>query len=249
MIEHSVLYGVDDDMSVQRIATVYVDGDPYTVVGPAKLKGEALKFMDHFSVREPSKEALDFGAELIVSGQRRDFIIRALAEELIRRKRDDGRVEGRTRDGLHYDAYICLRGHVKSYAGVPYKPGEHCGKCGSACINECPNCKEPIRGMAVNSGVIYYKPPSYCHACGRAFPWMQERLRTAKDLLDHDDKLTLDDRTRLWDLLQYVMSDPKSDMAPAKKKLIDIDLAKAKEDTKDFIQGLLAKTIVEAAKG
>ena len=78
---------------------------------------------------------------------------------------------------------------------------------------------------------------------------MQERLRTAKDLLDHDDKLAFDDRERLWDLLQYMMSDPKSDLAPAKKKLIEIDLEKAKAETKDFIQGVIAKMGVEAMKG
>jgi hypothetical protein len=78
---------------------------------------------------------------------------------------------------------------------------------------------------------------------------MQERLRTAKDLLDHDDKLLLADRERLWDLLEYVMSDPKSDLAPAKKKLIEIDLEKAKAETKDFIQGVIAKMGVEAMKG
>ena len=248
MIEQSALYGLDDDMSVQRIATVYVDGDPYNVVAPARLKGEALDFTDHFSVREPSKEALDFGAEFLVTDGRKNVILEAVKDELIRRKRDDGRVVGRTPDGLHYDALICVRGHVKSYAGTPFSSKDYCGKCGSACIDECPNCHEPIRGMRVNATVTFYKPPSYCHTCGRPFPWMQERLRTAKDLLDHDDKLTLDDRTRLWDLLQYVMSDPKSDLAPAKKKLIDFDLEKAKESTKDFIQGLLAKTIVEATK-
>jgi hypothetical protein len=78
---------------------------------------------------------------------------------------------------------------------------------------------------------------------------MQERLRTAKDLLDHDDKLLLADRERLWDLLEYVMSDPKSDLAPAKKKLIEIDLEKAVEGTKDFVQGLLAKMGAEMLKG
>jgi hypothetical protein len=39
--------------------------------------------------------------------------------------------------------------------------------------------------------------------------------------------LGLEDRQKLWDLLQYVMSDPKSDIVPAKKKLIEINLSKA----------------------
>jgi hypothetical protein len=250
VIEHAILHGVDDDMAVQQIATVYVDGNHFTVVAPAKLRGEALKFIDHFSVREPSRDALDFGGEFLVTDRRKDVILEAIKEELKRRKRDDGRVLGRTPDGLHYDACICLHGHVLTSSGDhPFTPGEHCGKCGSAVIDECPNCHEPIRGMRVDTSVVYYKPPSYCHGCGRALPWMQEKLATAKDLLDHDTKLNLDDRERLWNLLQYVMSDPKSDVTQGKKKLIEIDLAKAMDGTKDFIQGLMAKTIVEAAKG
>jgi hypothetical protein len=42
-----------------------------------------------------------------------------------------------------------------------------------------------------------------------------------EELLYHDDKLSQDDREKLWGLLQYVMSDPKSDMVPAKKKLFE----------------------------
>lgn len=251
VIENAVLYGVADDMSVQRVATVFVSGECYRVVAPAMLKGATLDFIDHFSVRQPSNDALDFGAELLVTGQRRDFVVRAVAEELLRKKRDDGRIVGRTPDGLHYDASICLRGHVKSYAGTPFTPGEHCSKCGDACIDECqnPDCHEPIRGILVDTSFVGYKPPNYCHACGRAYPWMQDRLATAKDLLDHDTKLTLGDREKLWSLLQYVMSDPKSDLAPGKRKLIDIDLEGAKDVTKDFITTLLAKTFAEVAKG
>jgi hypothetical protein len=248
VIENGILAGSDYDDDAQRIATVYVDGERYYVVAPAKLRGEALKFTDHFSVREPSKDALDFGAEFAVTDGRKAVIIKAVADELRKQKRNSGPV-GLTPDGLYYDAQICLRGHVQSYACTPYTPGDHCSKCGSACIDECSACQEPIRGLAVNTKWTGYDPPSYCHGCGRAYPWMQERLATAKDLLDHDDKLLLEDRERLWGLLQYVMSDPKSDLAPAKRKLIDIDLEKAKEDTKDFIQGLIAKTIVEAGKG
>jgi hypothetical protein len=249
VIEHSVLYGADDDMSVQKVATVYVDGDSYSVVAPSKLKGEALKFTDHFSVREPSKDALDWGAEFLVTDHRRNAIVNAVAEELRKQKRDAGRAVGRTPDGIYFDAQICRRGHVQSYAGSPFTPGDHCSKCGSECIDECPACQEPIRGMIADSKMVGYNPPSYCHGCGRAYPWMQERLRTAKDLLDHDDKLLLEDRERLWDLLQYVMSDPRSDLAPAKKKLFEIGIADALPATREFLLDFMAKATAEVFKG
>ena len=102
VIEQNVLGGSPDDDSVQRIATVYADGERYSVVAPAKLKGESIRFTEHFSVREPSKDALDWGAEFLVTGQRRDLILNAVAEELRKQKRDAGRAVGRTPDGIYF---------------------------------------------------------------------------------------------------------------------------------------------------
>jgi hypothetical protein len=79
-------------------------------------------------------------------------------------------------------------------------------------------------------GAISFLPevaPPFCHNCGKPYPWMEDRLQTAKELLYHDDKLSLEEREKLWGLLRYVMSDPKSDLAPAKKKLFEIGIAKA----------------------
>jgi hypothetical protein len=39
---------------------------------------------------------------------------------------------------------------------------------------------------------------------------------------------------KLWGLLKYVMSDPKSDMVPAEKKLFEIGIAKAVPATREF---------------
>jgi len=78
---------------------------------------------------------------------------------------------------------------------------------------------------------------------------MEERLTTARELLRHDDKLTQEDRQALWSDLQYVMSDPKSDLVPAKKKLVEIMLGKASPYVRDAILDLIAKTFAEMAKG
>jgi hypothetical protein len=77
---------------------------------------------------------------------------------------------------------------------------------------------------------------------------MEEQLRTALDLLNHDDQLTMDDRIALEGDLKYVMSDPKGELVPMKKKLIDIYLTKAAQETKDFIQGVIAKIAIESLK-
>jgi hypothetical protein len=93
-----------------------------------------------------------------------------------------------------------------------------------------------------------YKRPNFCHKCGHAYPWMEDRLKTAKELLNHDDKLSYDERENLWGLLQYVMSDPKSDLVPANKKLIEISLAKAAAATRDFVTSFMAQYFAEMSK-
>jgi len=70
---------------------------------------------------------------------------------------------------------------------------------------------------------------------------MEHRLETARDLLENDDELNPDDRENLWSLLQYVMSYPTSDLVPAKRKLIEINLAKAGATTRDMVIDFLAK--------
>lgn len=77
---------------------------------------------------------------------------------------------------------------------------------------------------------------------------MENRLQTAKELLYHDDKLSQEDREKLWDLLRYVMSDPKSDLLPAKRKLIDISLGKATAPIREAVLDLLAKYFAEMSK-
>ena len=52
---------------------------------------------------------------------------------------------------------------------------------------------------------------------------MDDKLRTAKDLLFHDEKLTYEERKELWGLLQCVMSNPKADLVPGKSKLIELN--------------------------
>src|SRR5262249_51219879 len=112
----------------------------------------------------------------------------------------------------------------------------------------CPRCSEGIRGIGTQQHKTGYLLPRYCHSCGRPYPWMEEKLRTARELLDHDDKLTFDDKTSLWDDLQYVMSDPKADLVPAKRKLIHIKLETASSFVRETLTELLAKTIAESLK-
>ena len=247
VIENAILYGSRDG-SVQIVATVYLDGgEELRVIAPEKATGDALDWISQLHVRQTSKEM--FGGDEIVQGGRSHSIIQQVAEELERRKLDAEIWNwGEHPDARFYAAQICLQGHVQSADGKNnFKRGERCPKCGYECIDVCQKCKAPIRGQDLYLTSAYVRP-SFCYKCGRPYPWMEDRLRTAKELLDHDDKLSLEEREKLWDLLQYVMSDPKSDLVPAKKKLIEISLGKALPATREFFLDFVAKYVAEMSK-
>ncbi len=232
VIENAILRGSPQEEFLQTVATVYVDGTEYRVLAPPKATGDALDWVQHFSVRQTSTES--FGSQVLVTDGRSGSIIHQVAEELERRKLNaDIWSLGVNPDGRYCAAQICVQGHVRSSDGSEFKRGERCQQCGTPCIDACQRCKAPIRGQEVCSAK--YERPSFCYKCGNPYPWMEDRLQTAKELLDHDDKLSLEERERLWGLLQYVMSDPKSDLVPAKKKLIEINLGKAAAATREVV--------------
>jgi hypothetical protein len=153
-----------------------------------------------------------------------------------------------------YDvAQVCLNGHVVNFfaGSLPEHNENFCSTCGEKTIIQCPHCNTKIRGHYHMFGATSFLPevsPAFCHNCGKPYPWMEDRLETAKELLYHDDKLSLDDREKLWGLLRYVMSDPKSDLAPAKKKLFEIGIVKALPATREFLLDLMAKYGAEMSK-
>ena len=244
VVRQRILRGSNHPEALQRVATVYIDGREYRVSAPPEAKGNALDWMPHLSVRR----LVDFNSEVEVRDAIGVLALKVVQEELEKPERDANSIEGLLPDGLHCVAQICLTGHVQRCDGGPFDSKAHCTKCGAPCIDDCPRCGEPIRGVQMYRPTTDYSRPQFCHGCGCPYPWMEERLRTARELLDHDNNLSLDDRNNLWGDLQYVMSDPKADLVPAKKKLIDIKLGKATGYVREVI-GLIARTTAEVLKG
>jgi len=244
VIENAILRGSQEPL-LQQVGTLYLDGDEYRIMAPTKATGDVLEWLDHLSVHKPSEDG--FG-ETVITDSGRTYAVQQIAKELQRRKLDaDIWNWGEHPDARYYAAQICLRGHVHSSDGkIGFKRGEHCPQCGDASIAACQHCEAPIRGQELYAPK--YERPSFCYRCGRPYPWMEDRLQTAKELLDHDDKLSLEEREKLWGLLQYVMSDPKSDLVPAKKKLFEIGIAKALPATREFFLDLMAKLGAEILK-
>jgi hypothetical protein len=90
---------------------------------------------------------------------------------------------------LYCEAQICVRGDVQNSDGTPFDPNGHCTKCGAPCIHRCPKCDALIRGREKYSAAAY-ECPSFCHRCGHPYPWMDDKLRTAHELLFHAEKLS-----------------------------------------------------------
>ena len=243
VIEQRMLPGLDYSGALQKVATVYIDGDEYRVLAPGAARGDALEWVSHFSVRQPADDG--FGGDYDVPPRDERYrLIMAVAEEELRKHNP-----GLHPDGTHCAAQICRKGHVLQCDGGSFESDEHCTKCGSACIDRCQHCNEPIRGAVKFQIASSYVRPQFCHACGKPYPWMSERLMTARELLNKDDKLTVQDRTELWDLLQDVMSNPTDELTPAKRNLLEINLGKATGYIKEAILDLAAKTMAEVIKG
>jgi hypothetical protein len=249
VIQQRHLQGSAQSDLLQKIATVYVDGDEYRVYAPPNAVGDALEWVGHLRIHQPNPEG--FNSEIVPDAAYRILATKLVKEELERMKRDTNRPVGLNPDGIHCDAQICLRGHIRSADGSSFEKSEHCTKCGALCIDECAHCKTPIRGPSQYSSVQHYEIPLFCHGseCGLAYPWMQAKLDTAQELLDTVENLSLEDREELWDLLKFVLSDPKSALTPAKTKLLDIKLAKkVGKASRDIVMDFTAKVTAELLK-
>jgi hypothetical protein len=243
VIDQKLLRGSDRDELLQRVATVYDEGIECRVLAPSRAKGPVLEWMDHLTVHR----SVDVNSDEVVDGAYRASILKALDQELKRQERNANRAQGMNPDGDHCDAQICLKGHVLHCDGTSFSSGVYCTKCGARCIDECPECQEPIHGMNIFEVGPYF-PPQFCHKCGHAYPWMEERLVTFRELLSQDKKLSPEDRNGLLEDFQYVMSDPKADLVPAKKKLIEFKLENAPKVVRELVLDLMAKVIVESVK-
>jgi hypothetical protein len=247
VVEQKDLHGSPLDSFPQRVAAVYLDGDEYRVYAPPKAVGDALEWVEHFRVHQPNPENVN--SEIPVKGANRTLAIKLLKKELEKMKAGVKRLAGLSPDGSYCDAQICLQGHVRSSEGC-FERGERCSKCGAACIDECQYCKTPIRGRLAHSPLQHYDLPFFCHApnCGLAYPWMQDKLETARELLYDIENLALDERDELWDLLKFVMCDPKSEWAQAKTELACIKLVGASKASRDVLLDFTARVAAQVIK-
>lgn len=119
--------------------------------------------------------------------------------------------------GYYETAKICLNGHMLTDSMEDSQNKDRfCTICGKAAITYCPICKDPIHGCYENGSLVCQKTrvPSYCHNCGHPYPWIEERLKAAENIINMLDSLTNDQRKQLIDFIPDItMETPRSEYA------------------------------------
>lgn len=119
----------------------------------------------------------------------------------------------------HYEtAKICLNGHmITSSMETMHDTDKFCTICGQATITCCTNCNSPIHGSYYAEGIFNLEDPpvpSYCHNCGHPYPWIEERLKAAENIINMLDSLTNDQKRQLIDFIPDItMETPRSEYA------------------------------------
>lgn len=118
-------------------------------------------------------------------------------------------------------AQVCLRGHVitDTVEIGPARVSRFCDECGAPTITQCPSCQTNIRGYYDIPGAIIesrYTPPAYCYSCGKPFPWTEERLSAARELIQMSDILEEQKADLEKDLVALMVETPRTKVAVAK---------------------------------
>lgn len=152
-----------------------------------------------------------------------------------------------------YDiAQICLNGHIinKTYERIPEYNKEYCDRCGEKTINQCPNCKNSIRGLLWPGAYTFeyqeYVLPLYCDACGNPFPWIETIINAAMELAKEAKILSEVEVIELNESMHNIITDsPKTQLGANKFKKI---MKKLSRGTAEAMRSLLVDIASETAK-
>ena len=141
-----------------------------------------------------------------------------------------------SRSNEGYDvAQICLEGHVTagSYGIHPQSNVKYCEICGEKTITKCLCCNADIRGQYHNSDIALgsmYSAPNHCHNCGKSFPWIQSRIKLAKEFIE-ELELKPEDKNDLQNEIKNIVCDTqRTELACYKFKRIISTLSNEIQD-------------------
>ncbi|WP_265324310.1 DUF2321 domain-containing protein [Listeria monocytogenes] len=147
---------------------------------------------------------------------------------------------------------ICMNGHQLSVtSNRSFDPDEFCPKCGASVISTCQSCHVPIEGWYESEGFAYIGPrnaekPYYCKKCAAPYPWTEQILNNATELIALDDNLSDEDKQLIKTAIPDLLVDtPKTQLAEAKFKKV---FPKVSTFVKDSMYNLLVDVLSETAK-
>jgi hypothetical protein len=151
--------------------------------------------------------------------------------------------------GVYRTAQICLNGHVINDSADEHteRNQKFCSLCGQPTIMNCPNCNEKIRGCYYVPGVLKswkYSAPAFCYNCGKPYPWTDEKLKAANELIAEDEQLSQSEKETLALALPDIISEtPRTQLAATKfKKLIGKAVSVTGEGLKQILVDIASET-------
>lgn len=149
----------------------------------------------------------------------------------------------------HDIAEICNNGHlITQFAQTePQNRKKFCDKCGAATIKHCPKCTHTIQGFyshPTNSHSLR-EPPAFCHNCGAAYPWTEQRLAAAKELVE-ESGLSREENVQFQESLNdLVRQTPQTPLAVSRFKKL---MTKAGPAAANGVRDILVDVVSEVIK-
>lgn len=154
-----------------------------------------------------------------------------------------------------YDtAQVCINGHIitDSMQVDPKFDQNFCDSCGADLISECPNCKAYIRGRCyipniMGSNVVHlHNTRPFCYQCGQPYPWLDAKLKAARELAQELENISDDDKDILTQSIDEIIKDtPKTEVAAFKFKKI---VSKSGQSVAEAFKNILINVVSETAK-
>jgi hypothetical protein len=120
----------------------------------------------------------------------------------------------------YYSAQICENGHPisKFVENESDKLCSHCPECGAITQLTCKHCNSKIHGFHPTDFYIYVVP-KYCYNCGNPYPWIENAIETAKQIIELDETLNQTEKDDFKSTLPDLISEtPKTPLAGIKLK-------------------------------
>ena len=152
-----------------------------------------------------------------------------------------------------YDvAQVCGNGHVtndRTRSSSVFNQ-KFCKRCGAETITQCPACKASIRGYFHVEGVFSIsatgmKAPPFCIECGKPYPWTEERLIAARQLVEEMD-LDVPEKTLVLEDLENIIRDTPKATASAVR--FDRYLENVKPTLKQGFKTILTEIVSHSVK-